>query len=106
MSTAKVAQRETSKCATIQFVDKKSKTNSKVVVPKVIASRLTEVNKSKTTDPQALKVDLERAHERRQSIQADRTEKVRRHLERVEKVAELKRQQKTINEDSEEIAKP
>lgn len=66
MSTVKVAQRETNKSAKIQFVDKTCKSNSKMVVPESIASRLTEVNKFKTSNPQELKFVQERANERRQ----------------------------------------
>ncbi|VDP68036.1 unnamed protein product [Echinostoma caproni] len=102
MSTAKVAQRPISKPVPIQLVDKKTKTNDKVVVPKPIANRLTAVDKSKKIDSETIKVDLDQASQRRQSIQADRTEKVRKHLERVEKVANLKRNQKPVKEESEE----
>ncbi|TGZ63474.1 hypothetical protein CRM22_006917 [Opisthorchis felineus] len=79
----------------------KHKDISQPTVPPKIAARLTASSKDKQITQETLNKGLDQARERRMSLQADRADRLRQHLARVEQVAQMKKGQKPLTEEPE-----
>ncbi|KAF8561231.1 hypothetical protein P879_08005 [Paragonimus westermani] len=101
MSKVKVANKSEKKHPEVCMVGLDQADKHHVASPKVppkIAAKLSGSQKQQNLTSEALKKDLDQAKERRMSLQADRTDRVRQHLARVQKVALMKKQQPLIEE--------
>ncbi|KAF5401647.1 hypothetical protein PHET_04457 [Paragonimus heterotremus] len=103
MSKVKIASKSEKKHPEVCVVgldraDKQHTTPLKL--PPKIAAKLSGSQKDRKLTPEMLKKDLDQAKERRMSLQADRTDRVRQHLARVQKVALMKKQNQPLTEET------
>ncbi|GAA54892.1 hypothetical protein CSKR_113377 [Clonorchis sinensis] len=87
--------------ANLTEIEKHNKDISQPTVPPKIAARLTASSKDKQITQETLNKGLDQARERRMSLQADRADRLRQHLARVEQVAQMKKGQKPLTEEPE-----
>ncbi|CAL8074084.1 unnamed protein product [Calicophoron daubneyi] len=78
-------------------IELENSSGPKAPMPKKLIERLNNSGKLETSHD--IERELDVADKRRLSLQADRTEKLRQHLEHVEKIAKLKQRQHTVSEE-------